>query len=93
MLGLLQALLGARDLDLVAEVVGTRDLDLGGGPELEFLELLPTLPDDVAMVFLGDGHGGGRLPGRRGHRATHETEPVMQCNALDGARDAEQRVR
>ena len=69
-LGLLQALLGARDLDLVAEVVGSRDLDLGGGPELEFLELLPALPDDVAMVFLGDRHSGGCLPVRWWYIAT-----------------------
>jgi len=60
-LGLLQALLGARDLDLVAEVIGSRDLDLGGGAKLQLLELLTALPNDVAMVFLGDRHRGGRL--------------------------------
>ena len=72
-LGLLQALLGARDLDLVAEVVRSGDLDLGGGPQLELLQLLPALPDDVAVVFLGDGHGGGRLQNTEPHV---NTEPL-----------------
>lgn len=34
MFGLLQALLGARDLDVVAGVVGSWDLDFGGSLEL-----------------------------------------------------------
>lgn len=55
MLGLLQALLGARDLDLVAGVVGSWDLDFGGGLEFELLKLLPIFTDDKAMVLLGDG--------------------------------------
>lgn len=58
MLGLLQALLGSRDLDLVAGVVGSRDLDLGGRLQLQLLELLPVLTDDKTMVLLGDCNGG-----------------------------------
>lgn len=54
-LGLLQALLGTRDLDLVTGVVRSWDLDLGGSLELELLKLLPVFTDDKAMVFLGDG--------------------------------------
>lgn len=54
MLGLLQALLGSRDLDLVAGVVRSRDLDLGGRLQLQLLQLLPVLTDDKAMVLLGD---------------------------------------
>lgn len=57
MLGLLQALLGSRDLDLVAGVVRSRDLDLGGRLQLQLLELLPVLTDDKAMVLLGDRNG------------------------------------
>lgn len=57
MLGLLQALLGSRDLDLVAGVVRSRDLDFGGRLQLQLLELLPVLTDDKAMVLLGDRNG------------------------------------
>lgn len=53
-LGLLQALLGSRDLDLVAGVVRSWDLDLGGRLQLQLLELLPVLTDDKTMVLLGD---------------------------------------
>lgn len=57
MLGLLQALLGSRDLDLVAGVVRSWDLDLSGRLQLQLLELLPILTNDEAMVFLGDRNG------------------------------------
>lgn len=63
MLGLLQALLGSRDLDLVAGVIRSRDLDLGGRLQLQLLELLPILTDDKAMVFLGDRNGRRSLRG------------------------------
>ncbi len=56
MLGLLQAFLGSRDLDEVTGVFGSRDLDLGGSLQLELLQLLPTLANDKAMMFFGDGH-------------------------------------
>lgn len=55
-LGLLQALLGARDLDLVAGVVRSWDLDFSGGLELQLLKLLPVLSYDETMVLLGDGN-------------------------------------
>lgn len=54
MLGLLQALLGSRDLDLVDGVIRSRDLDLGGRLQLQLLELLPIFTNDKAMVLLGD---------------------------------------
>ena len=54
MLGLLQALLGTRDLDLVAGVVRSWDLDFGGCLELELLQFLPIFADDKAVVLLGD---------------------------------------
>lgn len=56
MLCLLQALLGTRDLDLVAEVVRSWDLDFGGCLELKLLELLPIFADDKTMVLFGDGN-------------------------------------
>lgn len=56
MLGLLQALLSARDLDEIAGVVWSRDLDLGGSLELKLLQLLPIFANDKTMMFLGDGH-------------------------------------
>lgn len=55
MLGLLQALLGTRDLDLVAGVVRSRNLDFGGCFELQLLKFLPIFADDETMVFFGDG--------------------------------------
>ena len=55
MLCFLQALLCTRDLDLVAEVVRSWDLDFGGSLELELLKLLPIFADDKTMVLLGDG--------------------------------------
>lgn len=55
-LGLLQALLCARDLDEIAGVVWSRDLDLGGSLELELLQLLPVFANDKTMMFLGDSH-------------------------------------
>lgn len=54
MLGLLQALLGSRDLDLVAGVVRSWDLDFGGSLQLQLLELLPIFTDDKTVVLLGD---------------------------------------
>lgn len=54
MLGLLQALLSSRDLDLVTGVVRSRDLDLGGRLQLQLLKLLPIFTDDKAMVLFGD---------------------------------------
>lgn len=54
MLSLLQALLGSRDLDLVAGVVRSWDLDLGGSLQLQLLELLPIFTDDKTVVLLGD---------------------------------------
>lgn len=54
MLGLLQALLGTRDLDLVARVVRSWDLNFGGRFELQFLKLFPVFADDKTMVFLGN---------------------------------------
>lgn len=54
MLGLLQALLCSRDLDLVAGVVRSWDLDFGGGLQLQLLELLPIFTDDKTVVLLGD---------------------------------------
>lgn len=56
MLGLLQAFLGSGDLDVVAGVVGSWDLDLGGSLQLKLLQLLPVLANDKAVMFLGDGH-------------------------------------
>lgn len=56
MLCLLQAFLGTRDLDLVAGVVRSWDLDFGGRLELQFLELLPIFANDKTMVLLGDGN-------------------------------------
>lgn len=60
-LGLLQALFGTRNLDVVAGVFWPRNLDLGGGLQLQFLQLLPVLADDEAVVFFRDRHGGSGL--------------------------------
>lgn len=54
MLGLLQALLGSRDLDLVAGVIRSWDLDFGGSLQLQLLELFPIFTDDKTVVLLGD---------------------------------------
>lgn len=54
---LLNAFFGARDLDLVAGVLGPRDVDLGGRLQLELLQLLAALANHKAMVFLGDCDG------------------------------------
>lgn len=54
MLCLLQALLGTRDLDLVAGVVRSWDLDFGGSLELKLLKLLPIFTNDKTVVLLGD---------------------------------------
>lgn len=56
MLCLLQALFGTRDLDLVARVIRSWDLDFGGGLELQLLKLLPVFADDKTMVLLGDSN-------------------------------------
>lgn len=56
MLRLFQALLGTRDLDLVAGVVRSWDLDFGGRLELQLLKLLPIFANDKTMVLLGDGN-------------------------------------
>lgn len=56
MLCLLQALLGTRDLDLVAGVLRSWDLDFGGGLQLQLLQFLPAFADDKTMVFLGDSN-------------------------------------
>lgn len=53
--GLLDALLGASDADVSAGVVRAWNSDLGGGLQLQLLQLLAVLPDDKAMVLLGDG--------------------------------------
>lgn len=55
MLCLFETLLRPRDLDLVAGVVGSWDLDFGGGLEFKLLKLLPVFADDKTMVFLRDG--------------------------------------
>lgn len=55
MASLLDALLGASDADVGAGVVGTWNSDLGGGLQLQLLQLLAVLTDDETMVLLGDG--------------------------------------
>lgn len=55
MASLLDALLGAGDADVGAGVVRTWNSDLGGGLQLQLLQLLPVLTDNKAMVLLGDG--------------------------------------
>lgn len=55
MASLLDALLGASDADVGAGVVGTWNSDLGGGLQLQLLQLLAVLANDEAMVLLGDG--------------------------------------
>lgn len=55
---LLDALLGAGDADVDAGVVGPGDGDLGGGLQLQLLQLLAVLANDKAVVLLGDGHCG-----------------------------------
>lgn len=57
MASLLDALLGARDADVGARVVGAWNSDLGGCLQLQLLQLLAVLTDDKAMVLLGDGDG------------------------------------
>lgn len=56
MTSFLDALLGPGDADVGAGVVGTRDGDLGGGLQLQLLQLLAILANDKAVVLLGDGH-------------------------------------
>lgn len=56
MLCLLQPLLGTRDLNLVAGVVRSWDLDFGGSLELQLLKLLPVFANDKTMVLLGDAN-------------------------------------
>lgn len=65
MASLLDALLGAGDADVGAGVVGAWNSDLGGGLQLQLLQLLAVLADDEAVVLLGDGDRGRRLGGRR----------------------------
>lgn len=58
---LLEALLGAGDADVGAGVVGSWNSDLGGGLQLQLLQLLTVLADDETVVLFGDGDRGGRL--------------------------------
>jgi len=62
---LLDALLGAGDADVGAGGVGAWNVDLGGGPQLQLLQLFPVLADDKAMVLLGDGDRSRGLGGAR----------------------------
>lgn len=55
---LLDALLGAGNADVGAGVVGPGDGDLGGGLQLQLLQLLAVLANDKAVVLLGDGDCG-----------------------------------
>lgn len=55
MASLLDALLGAGDADVDAGVVGARDGDLGGGLQLQLLQLLAVLADNKTMVLFRDG--------------------------------------
>lgn len=63
MASLLDALLGAGDADVGARVVGSWNSDLGGGLQLQLLQLLTVLTDDETMVLFGDGDRSGRLKG------------------------------
>lgn len=58
---LLDALLGAGDSDVGAGVVGSWNSDLGGGLQLQLLQLLPVLADDKTVVLFGDGDRSRRL--------------------------------
>lgn len=60
---LLDAFLGAGDADVGAGVVRPGDSDLGGGLQLQLLQLLSVLPDDKAVVLLRDGHCSRSLQG------------------------------
>lgn len=80
MLGLLQAFLGARDLDLVTGVIGSWDLDFGGSLELKLLKLLPVFADDKAMVLLGDAYSSrGLLGGSGGGKGGFRTDSWRHC--------------
>lgn len=61
MASLLDALLGAGDADIGAWVVGSWNSDLGGGLQLQLLQLLTVLTDDKTMVLFGDGDRSRRL--------------------------------
>lgn len=56
MASLLDALLGASDADVGAGVVRTRNSNLGGGLQLQLLQLLTVFTNDKTMVLLGDGN-------------------------------------
>lgn len=58
MASLLDALLGASDADVGAGVVGTWNSNLGGGLQLQLLQLLAVLTDNKTVVLLGDGNRG-----------------------------------
>lgn len=64
MAGLLDALLGAGDADVGAGVVRAWNSDLGGGLQLQLLQLLAVLTDDKTVVLLGDGDRSRGLSGR-----------------------------
>lgn len=87
MASLLDALLGAGDADVGAGVVGAWNSDLGGGLQLQLLQLLAVLADDKAVVLLGDGDRGRRLGekekalGRK--RAGSASEMEMSDKLLD----------
>lgn len=61
MASLLDALLGAGDADVGAGVVGSWNSDLGGGLQLQLLQLLTVLTDDKAVMLLGNGDRSRRL--------------------------------
>lgn len=54
--GLFQALLGTRNLDLVARVLRSWNLNFGSRFEFQLLELFPIFANDKTMVFLGNSH-------------------------------------
>lgn len=55
MASLLDALLGACDADAGAWVLGAWNSNLGGGLQLQLLQLLTVLTDDKSMVLLRNG--------------------------------------
>ena len=63
MASLLDALLSTGDADVGAGVVRTWNSNLGGGLQLQLLQLLAVLTDDKTMVLLGDGDRSRRLRG------------------------------
>lgn len=54
--GFFNALFGASDLNLVTDILGPGDLNLGSGFQFQVLQLFSILTDHKTVVFFGDSN-------------------------------------